>query len=126
MNMFSERGGDSFFNLLDNFKLGVDLISVYFCSFVGILAFSILLNVLTRLIRSEGVRDFRFSRSKIRVEIWEKVDRGLSNFGVSRLSAIGIFALFFSLFIWLTTLFITNNIKTNKVVRLTQGIIKKQ
>ena len=48
------------------------------------------------------------------------------SFGVKRLSAIGVFVLFIRLFLWVTQLFLTNNIKTNKVVVDTSQLIKNE
>ena len=100
----------SFFNLLGNFKVGFTLAATYFLSFLGILALSFLINELTHRIRFEETVVRR------RPKLFKRIVSALKSFGVNRLSAIGIFVLFVHQFIWVTQLFLTNNIKTNKVV----------
>ena len=99
----------SFFNLLDNLNLGVTLSALYLLSFFGLLAFSFLINELTRRIRIE--------RGRRTIQISKRIALALSKFRNKTLTAIGIFVLCAQLFLWLTQLFLTNNIKTNKVVR---------
>ena len=99
-----------FFNLLDNFKVGFTLAAIFLLSFLGILALSFLINELTHRIRFEETVVRR------RPKLFKRIVSALKSFGVNRLSAIGIFVLFVHQFIWVTQLFLTNNIKTNKVV----------
>ena len=54
-----------------------------------------------------------------RTEIWKRIASAVSSFGSAKLSPIGLLILFVQLFIWFSELFLTNNIKTNKVVRKT-------
>ena len=99
------REGVSFFNLLDNFKIRIDLALVYLLSIFGILATSFLINELTHRIYRKGTavrRTSKFSR---------RIVSALSSFGKKRLSAIGLFFVSVHLFIWITQLFLTNNIK---------------
>ena len=98
----------SFFNLLNNFNLGITLSAVYFCSFVGILAFSLLINEFSHRLRFE----------ERPVNLFKRITSSVNSFGVKQLSAIGVFVLFVHLFFWLTENFLTNNLQTNKVVRL--------
>ena len=107
--MIRDRKDTTYHNLLDNFKIGLTLSAAYLLSFVGILALPFFINELTHRIRLERRRTAR---------IGEKIKSAFGNFGVTRLSAMGLFALFVHLFLWLTQLLLTNNIKTNKVVSL--------
>ena len=112
MHYVPDKSDLSYLNLLDNFNLGLTLMTVYLFSFFGILALSFLFDELARRIRYERRRTIQFSK---------RIVSAVSSFGVKRLSAIGLFVLFVHLFIWITQLFITNNIKTNKVVRLSRS-----
>ena len=92
----------SYFNLLENFKIGIGLTSLYLCSFLGILAFSFLFNALTRRIRTERGAT---------IEIHKRIALALNKLRIPTLTAIGLFALFAGQFIWFSELFLTNNIK---------------
>ena len=105
----------SFFNLLDNFNIGITLSAVYLLSFFGILVFSF-------LIKELGLR----IRQRRPVELSKRITLAMSSFKMKQLSAIGLFVLFVHLFLWQTELFLTNNIKTNKVVRLQSGLNQSQ
>ena len=98
----------SYFDLLDNLKVGFKLTATYLVVFLVTLALSHLLNELTYRIR------FGCGRS---TRIQERILGAFKSLGVPRLTAVGLFVLFFQLFLWFSQLFLTNNIKTNKVVR---------
>lgn len=100
--MRPNRSGLSIFNLLENFNVGVTLSAIFLLSFVGILSLSFLLNEFTRRIRFGPRRT---------INVWRRIVSALSSFGMTRLSAVGIFVLYVHLFIWLTQLFLANNIK---------------
>lgn len=102
-----QRKEISFFNLLDNFKIGLPLAAILFFSFLGVLTISFFINEVANRIRSGR-----------RSGIFKGIFRAMSSFGTSRLSAVGIFVLFSHLFVWIIQLFLTNNVKTNKVVSL--------
>ena len=109
MPIVDDKKGTIFFNLLDNFKLGIRLTAVYLFSFVAILAISFLINELSRRIRFERTAVRRALR---RIpKFWERIVSTVKSFGTTRLSAVGLFFLFVNLFIWVTQLFLTNNIK---------------
>lgn len=97
----------AYFNLLKNLNVGTTLIVFYILSFFAVLAFSVLINELSRRIR--------FGRRKV-LKIPEKIASTLKSFQIRKFSAIGVFVLFSHHFLWATQLFFTNNIKTNKVV----------
>ena len=99
----------TYFNLLNNFKLGFSLTATYLLSFLGILALSFLFNGLTY--------EIRFGERQP-IKITKKIALATNSFRTKRLSAIGMYFLFVRLFLWITQLFLINNIKTNKVVRL--------
>lgn len=98
----------SFFNLLDNFNLGIQLGATFLFSFIGILSFSLLLGELSHRIRFGARRT---------ISVWKRIRSAIRSFVSNQLSAIGLFFVFVDLFIWVTQLFLTNNVKTNKVVR---------
>ena len=106
-HLVSNQKTVSYFNLLDNFRLGFSLSIAFLFSFFTILAFSFLINQLSRRIRFESRKTDKLSK---------RIDSTVSSFGAKRLTAIGVFVLFVQLFVWLTELFIINCIKTNKVV----------
>ena len=102
-----EQKAVSFFNLLNNFNVGFTLSAIFLLSLVGIFSCSFLINEITKRIRFERRRT---------VKICKRIATATSSFRVKRLSAIGIFVLFVHLFLWVSQLFLINNIKTNKVV----------
>ena len=96
-----------YFNLLNNFNVGFTLAATYLLSFLGILALLFFVHELAYKIRLG-------ERTKIKLS--KRIALTLNKFQKRTLSAIGVFVLFTHLFLWLTQLFLTNNIKTNKVV----------
>ena len=107
----------SYFNLLDNFKLGFALSALYLLSLLAVMASGLLINALTHRIRFGGQRIVRLSKRFALV---------LNSFKKKKLSAIGLFVLFVQLFCFNTQLFLTNNIKTNKVVVDTTHLIRNE
>ena len=105
----ADRSDVAFFNLLDNFNVGFTLLAIYLCSFVAIFAVAFLINGLSKRIQFGARRTVQLSK---------QIASAAASFEVTQLSAIGVFVLFVHLFVWVTRLFLTNNIKTNKVVRL--------
>ena len=108
-SLLPHQNSVSFFNLLENLNVGFTLSAVYLLSFVGILGLSLLINELSHRVRYGAGRT---------AKVFDQLSSAVSSFRVKRLSAIGIFVLFVHLFLWITELFLTNNIKTNKVVSL--------
>lgn len=96
------RDRTSSFNLLDNFNIGYTLTIVALFLALGVLALSFLFNEITDLVR------FRERRAK---RIHKKIVRAVRSFGLTELSAIGVFVLFTNQFLWMIELFLTNNIK---------------
>ena len=92
----------AFFNLLENFKIGLALTVVYLCSLLVILVLSFFLHELAYKIQNGAGRE---------KEIFKRLTSAVSSFNENRLSAIGLFFVFVHLFIWFTQLFLTNNIK---------------
>lgn len=119
-HVLRDENKKSYFNLLTNFNVGLVLSVVFLLAFLGTLSTSFLINKLAHRLR------FGYSRSKRRpTKIFEKITWAVRSFGnVKKLSALGIFLLFVREYLWLTQLFLTNNIKTNKVVRLFDSISK--
>ena len=97
------------FNLLDNFKVDFTLILVYLFAFCCILVLSFLLNEFSHRVR------FGIGRT---AKVSEKIISAVRSFGNNRLSAISLFALCVGQFIWLTELFLTNNIKVEVWISL--------
>ena len=100
----------SYFDLLDNFNVGLTLLSTYIFSFFAILSLAFLINKLTHRIRGTANSPKRIALA-------------LNSFELKRLSAMGLFVLFVHRFLWLTQLFLTNNIKTNKVVSFERKLL---
>ena len=93
------------FNLLNNFNFGLNVSAAYLISFIFILVISCLINL-----SSLRIRFGRRGTGKISKEIV----LALRSFRVNnRLSATGIFILSTHLFLWMTQLFLTNNIKVD-------------
>lgn len=103
-HMIRTKKDVSYFNLLNNFKLGINLSFAYLLSFIGILAFIFLLNELAYRVRFERGRTAKFSK---------RFALALSKFQTKNLSAVGIFILLVYQFLWITQLFLTNNIKVS-------------
>lgn len=94
------------FDLMDNFKLGFVLFASYLTVFLAALLACFCLIELKRKI------EFGVSRvRRRRVTLRKRIALALSKFGMNRLSTVGILVLFVNLFIWFTTLILTNNIK---------------
>ena len=104
--MLPHRRDVDFFNLMENFNVGIALTATYLLSFLAILALAYLLNELAYRIRFGERRIAKFSKkvslasTKFRIKISKQ-----------RVSAIGWFILFIHWFMWITELFLTNNIK---------------
>ena len=93
-----------FFDLLDNFDVGLTLLLVYLLAFIGVLTLSVILGGLSERIRSGRRKRLEFSK---------RIALAVRNFHVTELSAIAIFILFVNLFLWISELFLTNNIKVS-------------
>lgn len=94
-----------YYNLLNNFDVGLTLSATFLCSFFTIVALSFLLN--------EVAHRIRFSRKR-RIKIIKRIALALGRFQSKRMSmAIAIFVLFAHIFLWQTQLFLTNNIKVS-------------
>lgn len=107
LHVIQERDEVTYFNLLNNLKFGFTLTVTYLVSACGILAISYLLNELNYRVRFEAKR-----------KLWapQRVLGAVKSLGVPRFSAVGVFVLFFQFFFLFSQLFLTNSIKTNKVV----------
>lgn len=86
-----------YFKLLDNFKIGLPLASMFFFSSLGILFLAFLINEATHRIRSGG-REMDSGGRRRRVGMMRKIFLVASSFGITRLSAIGFFVLFVQMF----------------------------
>ena len=113
-----EKKNLAFFNLLNNFNIGITLSSLYLLSFIGILVCSFLLNRLAYRVQ------FGRRRRKRAFEISKRIALLLGKFRKERFTAVGLFVAAIHLFLWWTILFLTNNIKTNKVVVDTSQLVK--
>lgn len=106
-HLIRDRDDSAYFDLLENFNVGLALIAIYLLSFCGILAFALLINELNHRVQFG---------TKSRMNILKQITSAMDKFQNKRLTAISLFLLFVHLFLWLTQLFLTNSIKTNKVV----------
>ena len=91
-----------YFNLLDNFNVGLALIAFYVLSFFACLALFLLLNELSHRVRFADGRE---------VEISKRMAMAFGKFRNKTLSAVALFVLFVCQFLWFTQLLLTNNIK---------------
>ena len=111
----SNKKNPHYFDLAENFKFKFDLILSYFVTlFVGLL----LCLAISRLTLKNNMRDFK------RENIYSKLSILSKHLSRSKLWSIKMILLFLILFFWYTQLFLTNNIKTNKVVVDTSDLIK--
>ena len=111
----SNKNNVDFFDLAENFKFEFDLILGYFATlFVGLL----LCLAISRLTLNINTRQFKRENIYSRLTILSK------HLSSSKLWPIKMVLLFLTLYFWYTQLFLTNNIKTNKVVVDTSDLIK--
>ena len=95
----------SFFNLLNNFNLSLTLWTTFFFSFLGVLVVSFLLNKLAHRIH------FETTTARRAPKLSKQFASTVRSFGLKKVSAISIFVLFVYEFIWVTQIFLINNIK---------------
>ena len=98
-----ERNDVTFFNLLDNFNFGLTLTASYMLSFICILGICFLIHLISHRLQ--------FGKRGRTGKAIQKTVAALGSFRGNRLSTIGIFVLCTHVFLWLTQLFLTNNIK---------------
>lgn len=103
------RDQNSFLNLLDNFNFGLTLSATYMLSFCAVLVICFLIHQISHRLQ--------FGKRGRTGKAVQKTVAALGSFRGNRLSTIGVFVLCTHVFLWLTQLFLTNNIKTNKVVK---------
>ena len=97
---------------MDNFKVALSLLSIYLAALLAILLIGVCIRRLAYWVRFGA-------------PIKPKLFRGYfkdQKLGFMKFPALAIFVLFVGQFLWLTELFLTNNIKTNKVVTILTGI----
>ena len=116
LQLVNENKNDvDYFDMVENLKFGFDLILSYFATlFVSLL----LCLVISRLTLKINMRHFK------REDIYSKLSILSKHLFRSNLWPLRMVLLFFTLFFWYTQLFLTNNIKTNKVVVDTSDLIK--
>lgn len=107
-HMIHEQKTVDFFDLMSNFRFSPSLLSAYLAGVLAALFIGIFIRRLTYRIQFGTSKKSGFFRGFF-------VNRRLH---FKRFSALAVFALFLRLFLWISQLFLTNNIKTNKVVRL--------
>lgn len=103
----NRKSDGAFFDLMDNFNVGVLLISIYLAALLAALLAGLCIRRLAYQVRfgtSRKPKLFRYF-----------ADRKLG-FKKTHLPALSVFALCVGEFFWLTQIFLTNTIKTNKVV----------
>lgn len=96
-----ERG--AFFDLMNNFKVGISLLFIYLGALLALLLIGICIRRLAYWTRFGTSRKPNLSRGYF-------ADRKL---GFKRFPALAIFILFVGVFLWLTQLFLINNIKVD-------------
>ena len=114
--LITPKNVTNFFDLGQNFNLGQQIILSYCAVLAGLLLVCIALKrAYGRLSAARpadgGRRDERLNG------LGRKVNRFLTSLQrAGSLPSFGVLFLFLNLFVWFTLLFLTNNIKTNKVV----------
>lgn len=103
----NERADVSFFDLIENFMIGLQLTAIYLAASLSVLFLCLIINEITAGFISS--RKFQLPK-----KFTNKIDLAVKSLEIRKLSTIGVFALFVHLFFWLTRLFLINNIKTNK------------
>lgn len=108
----SDREDVSFFDLIENFMIGIQVTCIYLAVSLSVLLFCLIINEITVdfISSRQFAPNFRKPRS-----LSAKIDLALKSLDIRKLSTIGVFVLFVNMFFWLTRLFLMNNIKTNKV-----------
>ena len=94
-----QQSDDSFFDLIDNFKLGFSLVSTFLATMLTALLIGVCIRRLAYQVRYRALRAPKLFKGYFADE--------KSGF----LPALAIFSLFVGQFLWFTTLFLTNNIK---------------
>ena len=101
MHQVPEQRGVSFFDLMENFKLGPSVLCTYLAGLLAAFLVGVCIRRLAYLVSFGASRKPKLFKGYL-------VDR---NSGITKLPALAIFALFMGQFFWLTELFLTNNIK---------------
>ena len=117
-----DSGGISLADLSKNFYFPIPVLTAYFVSFLVLIVASFLVTKFSFKIRFEAnerksaAEENPARTNRIPKRTWR---RFLAHFLAKqeRLTSIGVFVLFVQLFLWLSGLFLVNNIKTNQVVR---------
>ena len=95
----------AFFNLLNNFNVGLSLLFGFLLSCFFVLFAAVLIKELNHRIRFGEGRRF--------AKISQRVTWAVCSFGRKRLSSLAVFAAFVHLFFWFTQVLFTNNIKVS-------------
>ena len=103
-----KQSGVSFFDLMDNFKVATSLLSIYLAALLAVLLIGVCIRRLAYWVRFGASRMPKLFRGNFKYR----------KLGFIKFPALAIFVLFVGQFLWLTQLFLTNNIKTNKVVTI--------
>lgn len=98
---------------MDNFKLDIWLIFTYLATMLATLLIGVCIRRLAYRVRLRASRRPKLFRGYF-------ADRKLA---FAKLPALALFILFVGEFLWITQLFLTNNIKTNKVVTILRGFL---
>ena len=98
---------DSLFDLMDNFKVGVRLISTYLATMLITLLIGVCIRQLAYRIRFGATRT-----PKLFNGYFDDRDSGIKRF-----PALAIFGIFVSQFVWQVQLFLMNNIKVSSINR---------
>lgn len=126
IQQIGERNEKSKFDLISNLDLGA---KVWF-SFLTIVVISLMIKYCLYSMQQSIKKSKKIK--KFKKKFWHKIKKFLVNFikisfkQVSTLSVLGFFVVFFDLFLWLSELMITNNIKTNTVVLDLSNIIQDE
>lgn len=120
-HLIPDQQNESFFDLMDNFKVDISLLSIFLGSLLATLLIGFCIRRLAYRVRFGASRRPKLIRG-LQVHRFAYRKLGFMKIELPNLPALAILALFFGEFIWLTELFLINNIKTNKVVNI--GLLK--
>ena len=97
----------SYFDLIHNFKLPISLLAIYLAAFLVIIFIGFAFHEITQKIKCKAFKKKRLIKKLATIlRLF---------FSGNKFFTIGVFFVFVLLFIWFSQLFLTNNIKTNKV-----------
>ena len=111
-----DKNDVSYFDLINNFNVGLKLLSIYLAALLIIVIFGLIINEVNFNVRSSKGVSRRRRMIKRRKSFFKKILTTFRSFNqTNKFTPICLFFIFLHMFFWFTQLFLVNNIKTNKV-----------